>query len=148
MSVPIARRAGLKDLPEILALLAQDTRGRPPLVAPRYAEVFEVIQADPRQYLMVIEVSDRIVGTCHLTILPSLTYGGMARLHIEAVRIDAAHRGKKLGEWMISQAIAYGRAQGVGMVQLMTHADRTDAQRFYARLGFLPTHVGMKLNLE
>jgi hypothetical protein len=27
----------------------------------------------------------------------------------------------------------------------LTHNTRTDAQRFYARLGFQPSHVGMTL---
>ncbi|NUM43970.1 MAG: GNAT family N-acetyltransferase, partial [Anaerolineales bacterium] len=33
-------------------------------------------------------------------------------------------------------------------VQLTTHASRADAHRFYQRLGFVPSHVGMKLHLH
>jgi hypothetical protein len=33
-------------------------------------------------------------------------------------------------------------------VQLFTHETRKDAQRFYARLGFQPSHVGMRLPLD
>ncbi len=48
---------------------------------------------------------------------------------------------------MMEWAIAQGRARGCMMVQLTTHKTRADAQRFYANLGFEPTHVGMKLAL-
>lgn len=47
-------------------------------------------------------------------------------------------------EW----AVARARARGCGMVQLTTNAARPDARRFYERLGFRPSHVGMKLPLE
>jgi hypothetical protein len=33
------------------------------------------------------------------------------------------------------------------LVQLTSDASRTDAHRFYQRLGFEPTHVGFKLTL-
>jgi hypothetical protein len=33
-------------------------------------------------------------------------------------------------------------------VQLSTNAVRTGARRFYLRLGFVESHIGMKLHLE
>jgi hypothetical protein len=33
-------------------------------------------------------------------------------------------------------------------VQLTSHEDRGDAHRFYASLGFVPSHVGFKLVLD
>jgi hypothetical protein len=33
-------------------------------------------------------------------------------------------------------------------VELTSHRTRTDAHRFYARLGFVASHVGMKLALD
>ena len=39
------------------------------------------------------------------------------------------------------------RLRGCRLVQLTTNNGRTDAQRFYERLGFRATHVGMKLDL-
>jgi hypothetical protein len=33
-------------------------------------------------------------------------------------------------------------------VQLTTNRQRPDAQRFYEKLGFVPSHVGMKLKLD
>jgi hypothetical protein len=33
------------------------------------------------------------------------------------------------------------------LIQLTTNKVRVDAQRFYQRLGFTPSHIGMKLVL-
>jgi hypothetical protein len=37
---------------------------------------------------------------------------------------------------------------GCGLVQLTTNRQRPDAQRFYEKLGFVPSHVGMKLKVD
>ena len=66
---------------------------------------------------------------------------------IESVRIDKRHRGKRLGEALMQRAIDECRARGCGLVQLTTDNRRDDAQRFYVRLGFKASHVGMKLEL-
>jgi GNAT superfamily N-acetyltransferase len=43
--------------------------------------------------------------------------------------------------WAIDQA----RAENCKLLELFTHQSRVDAQRFYARLGFQPSHVGMTM---
>ena len=48
---------------------------------------------------------------------------------------------------MLLWAVEQCRARGCAMVQLTTNAARTDAQRFYAGLGFAASHVGFKLML-
>jgi GNAT superfamily N-acetyltransferase len=44
-------------------------------------------------------------------------------------------------------AIDRARRLGCYRVQLTSNAVREDAHRFYARLGFTPSHVGFKLDL-
>jgi GNAT superfamily N-acetyltransferase len=48
---------------------------------------------------------------------------------------------------MMRWAIDEARRRGCSGVQLTTNNSRKDAHRFYQRLGFRPTHVGMKLPL-
>jgi ribosomal protein S18 acetylase RimI-like enzyme len=48
---------------------------------------------------------------------------------------------------MIGWAVAESRRRGCGLVQLSTDKSRTDARRFYERLGFVASHEGMKLAL-
>ncbi len=144
------RKATIADLPNIVSLLAQDelgkTREHPSKkLDQRYIDAFHKIDHDPNQYLMVVEIDSIIIGTCHLTVMPSLTFTGSTRLQIEAVRISPEYRGKKIGEWMIKEAINYGKSQGVSIIQLTTNKLRPDAVRFYEKLGFKTSHEGMKL---
>jgi len=146
------RKARPDDLAAIIQLLSDDVLGKnreqsTPVIDTPYLEAFKKIEADPNQYLMVVLLNAEIVGTCHLTIMPSLTFKGSTRLQIEAVRVSDAYRGQKIGEWMMHAAIDFAKSNGIGMLQLTTNVERPRAKQFYERLGFKATHVGMKLYL-
>ncbi len=98
--------------------------------------------------LIVAETAGRVIGTVQLTFTPGLSRQGMWRATIEAVRIAAGERNKGIGAAMIHHTIARARARGCGVIQLTSDKSREDAQRFYERLGFTRTHVGMKLSLQ
>jgi GNAT superfamily N-acetyltransferase len=82
-----------------------------------------------------------------LTFIPGLSRNGMRRALVEAVRVRSDQRGKRIGEQFMKRVIDRAKERGCGLVQLTTDVRRTDAQRFYVRLGFEPSHVGMKLKL-
>lgn len=147
-----ARRATIQDLSLIIKLLVQDELGEKrenfrKQLDPRYIQAFHKIDSDPNQYLMIVEQDRHIVGTCHLTLLPSLTFIGSTRLQIEAVRVAEECRGQKIGQWMINEAINYGKSKGASIIQLTTSKSRLRAKKFYEHLGFEATHEGMKLYL-
>ena len=149
----VIRRATRADLPAIIGLLADDELGRQrespqePLLD-SYTVVFAAIDADPHQELVVGEVAGDVVATLQLTFIPYLAYRGGLRAQIESVRVDSRRRGGGLGRQLFVWAIERAKQEGCHMVQLTTNASRADAQRFYTRLGFIPSHVGMKLNLR
>jgi GNAT superfamily N-acetyltransferase len=144
------RRATADDVPTIVDLIATDslaaTREKPG--DPRYLAAFEKINADPNQLLVVVDRSGEVVGTLQLTFIPGLSRTGMTRATIEAVRVRADQRGEGLGQRLIEWAVEQARERGCGLVQLTTDASRADAHRFYERLGFKASHVGMKLALN
>jgi len=80
-----------------------------------------------------------------LCILPGLSSQGASRALIEDVRVTSHCRNRGIGEQMVRWAIGEARANGCKLIELLTHQTRVDAQRFYARLGFGPSHVGMTL---
>jgi GNAT superfamily N-acetyltransferase len=147
------RPATRADLPAIIQLLYDDESGRTredpsePL-DPRYIAAFEAIDADHNQNLIAAELDGEVIGTMQLSFLPGLSFRGSWRGQIEAVRIVSHLRGQKLGEEMIRWAVEQCRARDCKMVQLTSTATRTAAHRFYARLGFVQSHVGMKLHLR
>ncbi len=145
------RRAVAADVGAIVAMLADDPLGarREKPGDPAYLRAFEVIDADPHQYLAVAEdESGEVVGTLQLTFTSGLSRMGMTRATVEAVRVRSGQRGNGLGERMVRWAVDEARARGCGLVQLTTDASRVDAHRFYERLGFTASHVGMKLALD
>ncbi|WP_335618121.1 GNAT family N-acetyltransferase [Lentzea guizhouensis] len=143
------RRATAADVDAIVAMLADDPLGatREKAGDPAYLAAFAVIDADPHQYLAVAVAGDEVVGTLQLTFTSGLSRLGMTRATVEAVRVRSDQRGAGLGELLLRWAVDEARARGCGLVQLTTDASRTDAHRFYERLGFTASHVGMKLSL-
>lgn len=143
-------RARAEDVPAIVALLADDPLGaqreRPDDLA-GYLRAFEVIAADPHQYLAVARRGGRIVGTLQLTVIPGLARRGAMRAQVEAVRVHADERGDGLGADLMVWAEHEARRHGCALLQLTSDATREGAHRFYERLGYRATHVGFKKQL-
>ena len=138
------------DVPAIVGMLADDPLGAqresPDDLTP-YLVALERLSADPNQRLVVAVRKGRVVGTLQLTIIPGLSRRGAIRSVIEGVRVHADERGSGLGTQLIEWAIDESRRQGCRLVQLTSDNTRTDAHRFYERLGFTASHTGFKLSL-
>lgn len=144
------RAATAADVPAIVTLLADDPIGaarETPDDREPYDASFKAVAADPNQLLVVGERDGRIVATMQLTFIPGLSRRGTWRAQIEGVRVAAEERGSGLGEQLMRWAIEQARKRGCALVQLTSDARRTDAHRFYERLGFVATHTGFKLAL-
>jgi len=146
------RLARQDDLPALLALLADDVlgSGREPTAPDAlqdYRAAFAAIESDPNNELLVAEAEGRLVGMLQLTYIPGLSRGGSWRALVEAVRISGTHRGQGYGRRLMQHAMARARDRGCRLMQLTTDKQRPDAHRFYARLGFVASHEGMKLPL-
>jgi ribosomal protein S18 acetylase RimI-like enzyme len=143
------RRARRDDVTAIVAMLADDRLGsaRERLEDPlpsSYFAAFEALDRDPDIRLVVAEDGEgRVVGCLQLCILPGLSSQGASRGLIEDVRVASDCRSRGLGEQLVQWAVAEARGKGCKLVELFTHHTRVDAQRFYKRLGFEPSHVGM-----
>jgi ribosomal protein S18 acetylase RimI-like enzyme len=145
------RRARRGDVEIIVAMLADDPLGsareriEDPLPPP-YFLAFEALEQASNIRLVVAEGGDGIVVGClQLCILPGLSSQGASRGLIEDVRVASDCRSRGIGEQLVQWAVAEARHNGCKLVELFTHNTRVDAQRFYKRLGFQPSHVGMTL---
>jgi GNAT superfamily N-acetyltransferase len=150
MTDVVIRRATLADVPGIVAMIADDQLGvtRETLddLTP-YEHAFALIDDDPNQALVVADRNGELIGTLQLTIIPGLSRRGSSRGLVEAVRVAAAARGTGLGTTLMEWAIDESRRRGCTLVQLTSDKTRTDAHRFYDRLGFVNSHEGFKLKL-
>jgi ribosomal protein S18 acetylase RimI-like enzyme len=145
------RAARSSDVAAIVAMLADDALGRgrerieEPL-PPSYLQAFERVERDPNIQLVVAEgEGGEVVGCLQLCMLPGLSSQGASRGLIEDVRVAARHRSRGIGEQLVQWAVAEAQAKGCKLVELLTHNTRVDAQRFYKRLGFAASHVGMTM---
>ena len=142
------RRARREDVAAIVAMLADDHLGRArervedPL-PPAYYEAFERVERDPNLTLVVAESEGRVVGCLQLAVLSGISSQGGTRGLLEDVRVATDCRSRGIGEQLVQWAMAEAKARGCNLVELLTHQTRVDAQRFYKRLGFTASHVGM-----
>jgi GNAT superfamily N-acetyltransferase len=148
------RQATAADLPGLVALLADDllgatreTREQSEEQLAPYRRAFDLIDADPAHLLVAAAEGAAVAGTLQLTVLPGLARRGGLRGQIESVHVRTDLRGRGLGAAMIGWAVEEARRRGCGLVQLTSNKVRTDAHRFYGRLGFVASHEGFKLQL-
>ncbi|MFL6810116.1 MAG: GNAT family N-acetyltransferase [Bradyrhizobium canariense] len=145
VSIRPARR---EDVAAIVTMLADDHLGsarervEDPLPA-SYYEAFARVERDQNIQLVVAESEGRVVGCLQLAILPGLSSQGGRRGLLEDVRVASDCRSRGIGEQLVQWAVTEAKARGCNLVELLTHQTRTDAQRFYKRLGFTASHVGM-----
>ncbi len=145
------RPASAGDLPELLALYADDDLGQTREAAgvgAAYQDAFAAIESDPNHELVVGEIEGRIVATLLLSFLPGLSRHGAWRAQIEAMRVASDLRGKGLGRELLDWAVARARRRNCRLVQLTSDRRRPEAHRFYEAAGFVPSHLGFKLALE
>jgi ribosomal protein S18 acetylase RimI-like enzyme len=146
----VIRRARRDDIGAIVRMLADDALGglRERIEDPlpnSYFKAFETVDRDPNIQLVVAEEGGAVVGCLQLCILPGISSQGASRGLIEDVRVASDRRSRGIGEQLVQWAVTEARARGCKLVELLTHHSRVDAQRFYERLGFARSHVGMTL---
>jgi GNAT superfamily N-acetyltransferase len=148
----LLRKAGRADVPAVVELFAEDelstgNDGIDDVGLQPYLDAFDMLDADPAHLLVVAEAAGRVVGTLQLSVLPGLARRGALRAQLEGVHVRSGSRGSGLGAAMVRWAVAESRRRGCALVQLTSQKRRTDAHRFYLRLGFTDSHEGFKLTL-
>ena len=145
----LLRKATRADVPAVVHLFADDelstgNDGVDGGLQP-YLGAFDVIDADPAHLLVVADAAGEVVGTLQLSLLPTLARRGALRAHLEGVHVRSDVRGGGLGAAMVRWAVEEARRRGCALVQLTSQKRRTDAHRFYLRLGFTDSHEGFTL---
>jgi len=150
------RYSELGDIDTILQLLADDPvsalRGDTarPEDRPAYEKAFHAIATTPANALLVVVApSGEVVATMQLTAIPGMARRGSHRLQVEAVRVSASQRSSGIGgammRWVIETAAP---TLGASLIQLTSDEARTDAHRFYTKLGFEASHIGFKYTIK
>lgn len=149
----LIRRAHEEDLPALISLFAEDEIGghgdtTDPEAFDDYLRAFNVIDASNNEQLFVADRAGEVVGTFQIMFNRTLTGRGGLAMVIEAVQTRHDMRGQGIGAAMIEHALQEARRRDCRMVQLTSNMARTDAHRFYERLGFAKSHYGFKMKLK
>lgn len=147
------RRARDADLHQLIAIFAADDIGghgdtTEEAAFEDYLRAFYVIDASQNEQLFVAELGGEVVGTFQIVFNRTLTARGSLSMIIEAVQTRADMRGRGIGAQMIAYAIEEAKRRDCRLVQLTSNMARTDAHRFYERLGFAKSHFGFKMKLK
>jgi GNAT superfamily N-acetyltransferase len=94
--------------------------------------------------VLVAEVDGEVAGVCQLVVFRHLQARGGRCAELESLHVDPARRSQGIGGALLEAAVARAAALGCYRVQLTSNKARTDAQRFYARHGFVASHEGYK----
>lgn len=144
------RPARRDEVPQIVALLRQDSLSDPPAAddMASHLAAFDAMQAQGCNHLIVGHASGQLIIACYqLAIIAGLSLTAPLRAQIEGVRVHADHRGRGHGTVLMRDAETRARAAGCRLIQLTSNRARSEAARFYARLGFTASHIGYKKSL-
>jgi GNAT superfamily N-acetyltransferase len=113
-----------------------------------YLAALDEIEATPRSLVLVAEADGVVVGTVQVFAVRHLQEQGGLAAELESMHVAADQRGGGVGSQLVRAAVEVARGWGAYRVQLTSNTVRTDAHRFYERLGFSSSHVGFKLPLR
>jgi GNAT superfamily N-acetyltransferase len=88
----------------------------------------------PDQRFLIAELEGRPVGWVHAAIWEYIETE--AFVVIGGLVVDRSHRGRGIGGILMQRAEAWAVEQGCSIVRLWSSSMRTDAHRFYERLGY------------
>lgn len=144
------RLATRDDVAAVVVLLADDDLGAKRETAPldSYLAAFDAMQDEGGNRLIVGERDGRIVATYQLTFITGLSHRATRRAQVESVRVAADLRGQGIGRLLMADAEDRARRAGCLLIQLTTQKGRSRAQAFYDSIGFRPTHIGYKRQLD
>jgi GNAT superfamily N-acetyltransferase len=97
------------------------------------ARLSRIVGRSDHQFLLA-EAGGVAVGCLHISL--SEHVDADTAVLIEGVVVDRAHRGTGIGRQLIARAEEWGRANGCALVRLRSTDARTEAHRFYERLGY------------
>ena len=147
------REAEENEVPILVKMFADDKLGskREDVSEPlnqNYLIAFNQIKADANNELIVAVNQNEIIGMIQLTYIPSLGLLGSKRCIIGGVRVHGKFRGQGLGTVIIKWGIDRAKSKSCKLVQITSDKQRTDAIRFYQKLGFNSTHEGLRLKIS
>lgn len=136
MAEPVIRAAMAGDCPSLARLIAQLGYE---VTAAAVAERLELMEREGR-LVLVAELEGQVVG-CLSTSVMRVLHRPAPVGRISMMVVDEAVRNRGVGAQLVSAAEQALVASGCQLVEVTSNLARTDAHRFYERLGYERTSV-------
>ena len=130
------RPAAAADAAAIATLLTQ--LGYPTTADEARARLEALAGAAPMDRVIVAELDGRVVAVMTLHLVPEI-HRPRPNGRVTALVVVERVRGRGVGRAMMAEAERIFRADGAGILELTSNSRRTDAHRFYERLGYVKT---------
>jgi ribosomal protein S18 acetylase RimI-like enzyme len=135
MTQPIEIRAASEATAELAAAFGRLIPQLSTATPPDLAALREIVASPSNTVLLAHDLaSGKIVGTLTLVVCRIPT---AIRAWIEDVVVDAAARGRGVGEALTREALRRAAERGAASVELTSRPAREAANRLYERLGFV-----------
>jgi GNAT superfamily N-acetyltransferase len=128
VSLRTARLTDAGDITRLAAQLGYEVD------AAALADRLDRILARSGERFLVAEIDGRVVGWLHAGVWEDVEAEAFAV--IGGLVVDRAHRNRGIGRVLLDDAERWAREQGVSVVRLWSSTTRTDAHRFYQRMGY------------
>ncbi|MGH3744873.1 MAG: GNAT family N-acetyltransferase [Mycobacteriales bacterium] len=146
------RDATEADLSALLALFAELDpsqsallrRGRN-IVGPRDAEAtaagFRLAVADPQRRVVLAVYGDRPVGCAIFSLVPTSSLVREPSLRVDPLVVARRARRRGVGNALLAAGVAFADEHGAGVMSVSLRSTDRDANRHFARMGFVPAEV-------
>lgn len=143
------REASHEDLPAVLQLYEHLADVGEEVLSPESAKLmFDRITALPGHHIYVALDGEKLVGTLTLYLIDTLAHAGARIAVVEDVVVNPACQGKGYGQQMMARVIELAREAKCYKLMLSSASHRTDAHRFYEKLGFERHGVSFIIHFE
>ena len=125
-----------------------DPYGDPEWAARGGGAYFADLLTDPRAVPLLARDGDRAVGHLVGRVLePDTLRAGTRVAVLESIRVDPAARGRGVGSRLVGAFFDWAREHCAVRAGVTAYAANEGAQRFYARHGFAPASVTLRVAL-
>jgi GNAT superfamily N-acetyltransferase len=133
-SMPLIRHERLDDIPALVRLVNRAFVAESPYVEGERINEPTLREMLGRGKFLLFDDEDEIIACTYIEPRGD-------RAHLGLISVDPARQGKGLGSALMSAVEAHCRQAGFREMELRFINHRSELERFYARLGFLPTGV-------
>jgi len=130
------RKIKKNEMPVLFELYAYYSNNLIPISEAKHQEIWDQIEANPGVNYFVLEVDNKIVSSCILSITPSIIRGGDGYGVIEHVVTHGDYRRRGFAKAILEHALDHAWNHGCTEVMLLSGAGNEGAHKLYEGLGF------------